>query len=789
VPYSFARSPPIYNGSYQETNMQVPCEGFGWLGPDRLQGGQYAEGGEPEFYFILDLGSSIAIDRLRVRNRSWGNAYCTKDYEVSVSDSQDSGYGAPISGTLNWMGAFTQDIAIGQSGRYVKFKALTYCLYSVALAYLEVLMAGQSGNAACPNDVPAPPTPTKSPTPAPTTPAPTPAPSSAPTVSHTPALAPGLPTPASSSAALSPTGCQPVYSAGASYAADQQVSATTVVETPTTNSCRCSDASCPSNPGQTTGCTKTATVTTYETYNYQCVDSSDPNWVHCSNVGYAPTGIYGGHAWVKGAQCSGTATPADPLAGIANPPGCPEDFIAGTEYEPDAKVSTSIAGYSGPAKQIYICAADPMSKFCGQEHYEPGTGQHWNLVWTKDTVCFGSVSPTSSPSWDAARMIDGCPDAWAKGTNIYESGDRVSKDGIVFECSSGEWSPHCSSEGYEPDVNSDTEHWRMVWTVVGRCTGTIAPTGAPTFDQATVMGCPDDWAKGTTYEEGDLAAVTVSSIPLRKIAYRCKTWPFSGHCSMYGPADSGGDLGWTKEGGCTGTISPTSAPSFDALALVGGCPEKYSTAAEYEAGDRVVFQVAAGSAGSTALADGWRFIVYECKGWPSTAYCSQDSYKPGSHYDYMAWTVKGHCDGTLSPTAAPTAYVNTGCPSSAYSECTYEAGLPTPATTIPQCKYNKEVEVTGVACTCGDSGCPTPSPTSTTCTKTEIRNSCPAVDNWSSGVSYGEGDAVRVANNMYTCKEWPYYLNCGNAAYKPTADPGGLWKLSWTESGTCPSSC
>ncbi|EJK52016.1 hypothetical protein THAOC_28757, partial [Thalassiosira oceanica] len=92
----------------------------------------------------------------------------------------------------------------------------------------------------------------------------------------------------------------------------------------------------------------------------------------------------------------------------------------------------------------------------------------------------------------------------------------------------------------------------MVWTLVGRCTGTIAPTGSPTFDQATVTGCPDDWVKGTTYEEGDLAAVTVSSTPLRKIAYKCKTWPFSGHCSMYSPAEFGGDLGWTKVGGLTG---------------------------------------------------------------------------------------------------------------------------------------------------------------------------------------------------------------------------------------------
>ena len=218
----------------------------------------------------------------------------------------------------------------------------------------------------------------------------------------------------------------------------------------------------------------------------------------------------------------------------------------------------------------------------------------------------------------------------------------------------------------------------------------------------------------------------------------------------------------------------------------------YSTTADYGAGDQVAFEVAAGAAGSTAMADGWRFIVYECKDFPSSQWCSQDAYKPGSNYEYMAWTVKGYCDGTLSPTAAPTAYVNADCPvgsPSAYPECTYEAGLPTPATTIPQCKYNKAVEVTGVACTCGDSGCPTPSPTSTVCTKTETRNSCPAVDGWSSGVSYDAGDVVRVANTMYTCKEWPVKLWCSQEAYKPSTDPEGLWKQAWTESGTCPSSC
>ena len=88
----------------------------------------------------------------------------------------------------------------------------------------------------------------------------------------------------------------------------------------------------------------------------------------------------------------GIVTPEDPLAGIANPPGCPSDFVAGTEYEPNAMVSTSIAGYSGTAKKTYICAADPMNQFCVQSGFEPGTGQFWNQAWTEGAVCDGTFS-------------------------------------------------------------------------------------------------------------------------------------------------------------------------------------------------------------------------------------------------------------------------------------------------------------------------------------------------------------------------------------------------------------
>mgnify|MGYP000013881039 CR=1 FL=1 len=66
----------------------------------------------------------------------------------------------------------------------------------------------------------------------------------------------------------------------------------------------------------------------------------------------------------------------NPLAGITDPAGCPADFVAGANYDPEAKVSASIAGYSGSAKQIYICAAVPNNLFCGMSGFEPRTGHY-----------------------------------------------------------------------------------------------------------------------------------------------------------------------------------------------------------------------------------------------------------------------------------------------------------------------------------------------------------------------------------------------------------------------------
>jgi len=108
----------------------------------------------------------------------------------------------------------------------------------------------------------------------------------------------------------------------------------------------------------------------------------------------------------------------------------------------------------------------------------------------------------------------------------------------------------------------------------------------------------------------------------------------------------GGALGWTLAGSCDGSIGPTSSPSFGSINLISGtekgCPIDYNVnKRDYEEGDTVSYTV------STVPE---RKIVLECRGWPNTGYCNQAGFAPGSTYQSMAWTQKGYCDGTISPT-------------------------------------------------------------------------------------------------------------------------------------------
>jgi hypothetical protein len=117
--------------------------------------------------------------------------------------------------------------------------------------------------------------------------------------------------------------------------------------------------------------------------------------------------------------------------------------------------------------------------------------------------------------------------------------------------------------------------------------------------------------------------------------YKCSSTPFEnawcGNAS-YKPGDSTyWQQVWTLLGSCTGTISPSKSPSFKTITSAGGCPDVYSDAAKYEAGDKVTLQVNAATA-----------LVYECKSYPDSGYCSQ--YEPG-HWSKLGWSLKGYCNG------------------------------------------------------------------------------------------------------------------------------------------------
>ena len=124
------------------------------------------------------------------------------------------------------------------------------------------------------------------------------------------------------------------------------------------------------------------------------------------------------------------------------------------------------------AALVYQCAAAPNNLFCGQNGYEPGTGQYWETVWTMLGSCTGTISPTSSPSYSSLTNGGGCPGAWEAG--VYEENDRVSKDGLIFQCAAFPMSGFCGQAGYEPLADDGTEYWKDAWTVVGYCSGTIS---------------------------------------------------------------------------------------------------------------------------------------------------------------------------------------------------------------------------------------------------------------------------------------------------------------------------
>lgn len=368
---------------------------------------------------------------------------------------------------------------------------------------------------------------------------------------------------------------------------------------------------------------------------------------------------------------------------------------------------------------------------------------------------------------------------------MYGEGDVVERDGLVFECKEGGTAPHCGQAGYEPGTG---QVWDTAWTILGSCTGTIAPTVAVTIEKWEREGCPEEYAPSpTTYADASL-------VSLNGVVYQCKPHPDTGFCNIHSPDSDYGYLGWVTLGSCAGTLAPTNIPTASPSYFPtssptypewekGGCPEAFdeSLTTMYTEG-----QVVASNG-----------VVYECKIYPQTARCNQDGWQPGmGDFWTEAWEVLGSCDGTITPTSMPTRQLlplwdEEGCPNEydAAIATTYEEGSVVSAygLRVFECKpwpdagfcklYGPEEENGELGWTviggCTGTIAPTIAPTE------QDFSGC-STPEYSAGATYEEGDEVHVGGDVYECKPFPFSLWCSNPGYIPGTPTGAE---AWSSTG------
>merc|ERR1719223_1261592 len=213
---------------------------------------------------------------------------------------------------------------------------------------------------------------------------------------------------------------------------------------------------------------KVSVAGTAYTAVYEC--AAAPNNLFCGKPLYEPgTGEYWETVWTALGSCSGSISPTSSpsFLTITDAGGCPDAWEAGVKYDGEDSVSKN--------GLVFQCKEAPFNGFCGQAGYEPmkvdDPSEHWKTAWTVVGHCSGTISPTSTPSFDPANHVGGCPDAWVAGVK-YDGEDNVSKNGLVFQCKEAPFNGlvfQCKEAPMK--VDDPSEHWKTAWTVVGHCSG------------------------------------------------------------------------------------------------------------------------------------------------------------------------------------------------------------------------------------------------------------------------------------------------------------------------------
>ena len=162
---------------------------------------------------------------------------------------------------------------------------------------------------------------------------------------------------------------------------------------------------------------------------------------------------------------------------MADAQGCPLEFDTNVTYEVGDKVRVN--------RVVFEC----KSVHCSQIGFEP-VSSYSDLAWTVLGFCDGTIAPTTSPNFSILTEVgDGCPNPY-EASYAYEAGDIVSRDSLVYECTSS-GSEYCNAgSNFAPG----TDNGKLGWTRKGYCDGTKSPTNSPTA-YAPAQKCR--WYNGT----------------------------------------------------------------------------------------------------------------------------------------------------------------------------------------------------------------------------------------------------------------------------------------------------
>ena len=178
----------------------------------------------------------------------------------------------------------------------------------------------------------------------------------------------------------------------------------------------------------------------------------------------------------------------------------------------------------------------------------------------------------------------------------------VTKNGMVFKCNAGHYSLFCPMGAYEPLSTAHGDAYKLAWSTVGPCTGTIAPstatptTALPTSSPPTTTpttaptSSPSSYTGTCTYDK-----IVVTAGPAVPCEHGSST-----SCSCTLVDVSVNPLGYT----CT---KPSEIVTTTATVV-----DPWSASTTYAAGDVVRVGV----------------DRFKCKPHPFTGWCSNAMYAP-----------------------------------------------------------------------------------------------------------------------------------------------------------------